>query len=210
MSEFIGPIALLATIVVVIPIIFIVVGKQVREMNAQIRRELAENGYVVDFPVLGSSHHQLTRIWQPLDEPTPFYLHVSSMDPVASAAGMLGIADTRIGNGSFDAEFVIRTNNRALLQRALTPALQEELLTWSHVRFRTGAIDGILSVDHLPEIKHGRSERRFWAIDVKGRLEQKDIERLRELGFKLRDAVKACAQLWEGPKDYKVGALEGR
>ena len=210
MSEFIPGIVLVATIVVAISCIFFFVGKQVREMNARIRKQLDEKGFVVDFPVMGGSHHQLTRIWQLLDEPTPYYLHVSSLDPIASAAGMLGIADIRTGNGSFDAEFVVRTNNRELVKDTLTGALQEELLSWGAIRFRTGAIDGILSVDYLPEIKTGRSERRLWAIEVRGKLEQTEIDRLLGLGFKLRDAVKASAQLWAGPKDFKVAMLEGR
>jgi len=210
MSEFIPGILLFAAIVLVIPIAYIFVGKQVRQMNADHTRQLQIQGYVVDYPVMSSSHVQMTRIWQLFDTPTPFYVYISSLDIIAAAAGRLGVADLKVGNSAFDNKFVLRTNNEALLKRMLTPELQEALLAWDKICFKTGAIVGILTVDYLPEIKTGRDERRVWMIETYGKLQDNDIKRLLELGYKLRDATLTAAKTWQGPKEIKVSFFEGR
>lgn len=179
-------------------------------MNADNKRLLEAQGYVVDYPIMSKSYKQLTRIWQLFKAPTPFYVHISSLDPIASAVGMRGVADVKIGNSAFDSQFVVRTNNEALLKRLLTLELQEELLSREGGCFKTGAIVGTLTVDYLPEIKTGRDERRMWMIETCGRLQHNQITRLLDLGYKLRDAVITAAQFWEGPKEVKVSFFEGK
>jgi hypothetical protein len=204
MSEFIP--AILSTLLFIAVVLFVVIycTKLNNKVNAEIREQLKRQGHVVDFPVVPKSHTQLTRIWQLFDEPTPLYLHVSSLDPLASAAGMLGIGDLRLGEGSFDAEFVVKTNNAGAAKRVLSLELQKELLTFSRIAFRTGSLNGLLSVDYLPEIKADRDLRRVWSISVGGRLNPEEIQRLLVLGQRLRDAVLREAQEWEGPKELKA------
>ena len=210
MSELIPAIVLFTAIVLVFPIVYYFVGKQVRQMNADNTRQLQRQGYVVDYPVMSSSHAQMTRIWQLLEAPTPFYVYISSLDPIASAAGMLGFADLKIGNHAFDNKFVLRTNNEALLKRMLTSELQEELLAWDNICFKTGAIVGILTVDYLPEITIGRDERRLWMIETYNKRQDNDIKRLLQLGYKLKDATLTAANAWQGPQNMKVSFFEGR
>jgi len=210
MNELILAIVIFTAIVLVFPIVYFFVGKQVREMNADNTRQLQKQGYVIDYPILSSSHTQMTRIWQLLDTPTPFYVYISSLDPIASAAGMLGLADLKIGNHAFDNKFVLRTNNEALLKRMLTPELQEELLAWDRICFKTGAIVGILSVDYLPEMTIGRDERRLWMIETFNKRQDNEIKRLLQLGYKLRDATLTAANSWQGPKNITVSFFEGR
>jgi hypothetical protein len=210
MSELIPGILLALLFITVIAGVVIYCTKLNEKVNAEVREQLKRQGYVVDFPVVPKSHTQLSRIWQLLDEPTPLYLHVSSLDPLASAAGMLGIGDLRLGEGSFDAEFVVKTNNAAAAARVLTSELQKELLTFRGIGFRTGSLNGLLSVDYLPEIKTDRELRRVWSIAARGHLKPEEIQRLRELGKRLRDAVIRSSQEWEGPKEFKVKFMEGR
>ncbi len=210
MIELIPEILLFVAIVIAVATAYVFVGKQVKKMNADHTRQLQTQGYVLDYPVMSSSHAQMTRIWQLFGAPTPFYVYISSLDPIASAAGMLGVADLKIGNSAFDNKFVLRTNNEALLKCMLTPELQEALLAWDRVCFKTGAIVGILTVDYLPEIKIGRYERRVWMIETYGKLEAKDSARLLQLGYTLRDATLTAAKAWQGPKEIKVSFFEGR
>jgi hypothetical protein len=210
MSEFIPGILLVVGCLAVITIVVVYCLKLNDKVNEEIRQQLKKQGYVVDFPVAASGHAQLTRIWQLLDEPSPLYLHISSLDPLASAAGMLGVADLRIGEGSFDAEFIVRSNNPVVAKRVLTQELQKELLSFSRIGFRTGSLNGLLSVDYLPEVKADRELRKVWAIEARGRLTTEEIQRLLNLGLQMRDAVIRSSQEWEGPKEFKVKFMEGR
>jgi len=210
MSEFIPGILLVVGSLVVITIAVVYCLKLNKKVNEEIRQQLKKQGYVVDFPVVPKSHAQLTRIWQLLDEPTPLYLHVSSLDPIASAAGMLGVADMKLGADAFDAQFIVRNNNAAAAKRVLSTELQQALLSFGPIGFRTGSLNGLLSVDYLPELKADRELRKVWAIEARGRLTPEEIQRLLELGLKLRDAVIQSAQAWDGPKEMKVKFLEGR
>ena len=210
MSEFIPGILLIVGSLVVIVIAVVYCLKLNNKVNEEIRQQLKKQGYVVDFPVVPKSHTQLTRIWQLLDEPTPHYLHVSSLDSIASAAGMLGIADMKMGDGPFDAEFIVRSNNAAAAKRVLSTELQQALLSFGPIGFRTGSLNGLLSVDYLPEMKADRELRKVWAIEARGRLSPEEIQQLLGLGLQLRDAVIRSSQEWEGPKELKVKFLEGR
>lgn len=210
MSEFIPGILLFIGCLAVITFAVVYCLKLNKKVNEEIRQQLKKQGYVVDFPVASSGHVQLTRIWQLLDEPSPLYLHVSSLDPIASAAGMLGLADLRIGEGSFDAEFIVRSNNPVAAKRVLTHEMQKELLSFSRIGFRTGSLNGLLSVDYLPEMKADRELRKVWAIEARGRLTPEEIQRLLNLGLQMRDAVIRSSQEWEGPKEFTVKFMEGR
>lgn len=210
MSEFIPGILLVVGCLAVITIAVVYCLKLNNKVNEEIRQQLKKQGYVVDFPVAATGHAQLTRIWQLLDDPSPLYLHVSSLDPIASAAGILGVADIKVGADAFDAGFIVRSNNTAVAKRVLSSELQQALLSFGPIGFRTGSLNGLLSVDYLPEMKADRELRKVWAIEARGRLAPEEIQRLLDLGLKLRDAVIRSSEEWEGPKEFKVKFMEGR
>ncbi len=188
MNEFILPLIAVVFALLLLTALVKYVSKKNKEVNENIRRQLDSQGYVVDFPVRARSHHRLTRIWQFFDAPTPFSLHLSNEG--------VGLS--------------VKSNNDGAAKALLTPELKAQIESFSDLVFRTGSLNGLLSVDYLPDLKESREERRVWAIEVRGELAGEELARLLKLAHELRDGVVAAGAKWQGPKVFKVGFLEGR
>ncbi len=200
----------LILLAIILPVVFVLVQRSTKKQQALVKLQLDTNGFVVENVVMAKSHHHMTRIWQLLEQPTPYYVHISSLDTIASVAGSLGIADLKVGHDRFDREFFVRSNNDAVVGEFLTLESQEEFLSWKSIRFRTGSITNLLGADYLPDIKKDRDLRRVWMIDVIGKLDENQIKQLKLFGFKLRDKVIVLSAKWYGKKELKSKFFEGR
>ena len=154
---------------------------------------------------------RVTRLWAPLPEPTPIYLRVLNNDGMAVSLGdLLGVADLKMGNARFDGNFVVRSNFPDAARAVLDDAMQRRLMGHRRIDFSTGAIDNLLGVDHLPELKEDRDLRTLWCLRADGELSEAQCQPLVALARDLVARLQAqAAQGGFASEDYRVGKLEG-
>lgn len=152
----------------------------------------------------------VTWVWGRYPRPVPCHLHVSARDPVASAAGRLGIADLRVGHEAFDRRFFVRSNRPDRALAFLTPARCESLLQAGDVEFITASIGSLLTPDYWPA-EAPRDRRDLWMLRVDGHVEGAALEPLVALARTLAgDLHDASLRLPHTPEDCRAGPFEGR
>jgi len=193
-------------VLTIIPIVL----KSTKKRIDQARESLTNNGYVVEdsyFRPIGA----MTRVWGKLQAPTSFYIQLSTLDPVQTIAGNLGIADIKIGDPHFDSKYVIRSNFEEGARNLLSNDVKNFLLSFKELRFRTGSIDSLLGADYFPEIKLDRNIRSIWMIETAGKQTEVEIVKLLELGQQLSNLVKKFAKTGAADKgEFYTGFFEGR
>jgi hypothetical protein len=194
-----------------VAIIAIVVGLwgKGRAAFRDCQRQLQERGYVVQ---LASQQYRgpVTLIWGRYAGPTAFYLQVSNRDPIASAAGRVGIADLATGEPAFDDAFIVRSNHPDWALEFLTPAWRARLMPHESVQFLTSSIGNLFSPDYWPGLKQ-RSQRDIWMLRVDGRLAPPQIDPYVILARDLAAAVERYAAARpHDAADLEAPALEGR
>ena len=195
-------------------IISIVIPRLAREMKkrvAEAESSLTKNGYAIENTYLKPVGRML-RIWALLDAPTPFYLQISSVDPVSVIAGEFGVADIRIGDNSFDACYVIRSNSEEKVKSVLTTELKAKFYKYKNVRFRTGSILNLLSPEYLSQTKVGRDQRNIIMLEVQesGDINMIDRDALVLFFNELKTIVVKESQEWKGEKNLSSAFFEGR
>jgi hypothetical protein len=197
--------------VLLVAIIAIVVGLwgKGRAAFREAQRQLRERGHVVQ---LASQRYRgpVTLIWGRYAAPTPFYLQVSNRDPIASAAGRLGLADLATGDPAFDDAFIVRSNHPDWALELLTPAWRARLMPCESVQFLTSSIGNLFNPDYWPDLKR-RSQRDIWMLRVDGRLAPPEIDPYVALARELATAVERFAAARpHDAADLEAPALEGR
>ncbi len=208
------PILELVLVGLAVVLIVIAVRRLARAMKIradQARSSLAERGYVIEATRIKGVGN-LTRIWGKLENPTPFYLHITNLDPVEALAGSLGIGDLKIGYPDFDSVFVIRSSHPDEARRLLDDGTRRLLLARKKLRFRTGSIDSLFGADYFPEIRDTRDLRDYWSLEVGGNPGEVDTDALLALGRRLAAGVNAASGLITNadPSKLKTGFFEGR
>lgn len=197
--------------VLVVAIVVIVValwGKGAAAFKSSVQ-QLAERGYVVTH---ARQRHRgpVTWVWGRYEKPVPFYLHFSNRDPVASAAGQLGVADLALGRPAFDAAFYVRSNKPDWAREFMTEDLCEALEKFESLQFLTSSVGNTLSPEYWPDVKP-RDRRDLWMLRVDGKLEGAALEPYVELARRLSGAVEQfCAGRGFEPADLETPFLEGK
>lgn len=173
------------------------------------KRQLQETGYVITHAY---ERHRgpVTWVWGRYREAVPFYLHFSNRDPIAAAAGRLGIADLSLGQPKFDAAFIARSNKPDWAREFMTKELCEKLEKFESIQFLTSSIGHVLTPDYWPE-QQNRELRDVWMLRVDGRLESPAIDPYVELARSLSAALEEfCVGKTFEPKDRNTAMFEGR
>ncbi len=157
------------------------VHRQMRILAQKANDELKAQGYVVDNAYLRPIG-ELTRIWARYPHPISLYVQASNIDPVAIAAGHLGVASLKVGHMEFDSNFVVRSNAPELVSQVFDEEVRAELLKYENIRFRTGSLTNLLGADYFPEQREGRDLRDFWMIEKSGKLSAEECKKLLALG----------------------------
>ena len=208
---------------ITIEIFFVLVGiillsltlpRLAREMNkrvAEAESSLIKNGYAIETVYIKPTG-QMLRIWGILDTPTPFYLQVSSIDPVSVIAGEFGIADIRIGDNNFDSAYVIRTNSEEKVKAVLSAEVKATFFKYKNVRLRTGSIYNLLSPEYLRKISIGRDQRNILMLEVQeiGDVNTIDQNALVLFYNQLKAIISKESLEWKGDKNLTSGFFEGR
>lgn len=196
--------------IIAVTVAYVYVSHQTKLIERRTQESLKQKGYVIE-KVRRPNVGRFTRAWSRFSQAVPLYLQVSNQDDVSILAGRLGIADAKIGHEEFDKAFVVRTNQIELAKRVLTPELREILLQKPNIRFRTGSLDSLLSVDYFPLIKTDRDLRNLWMIDQLGDFDVAASEKLYQLGLTISESVKTvCQSSPVSHLEIRTSAFEGR
>ena len=172
-------------------------------------REVETRGYAVG-RARQPDRGAVTLVWGRFDAPQPLYLRVSSRDPLAAAAGNLGLADLRVGHGAFDASFVVRTNHPDLARAFLTAARCDRLLAHGRIEFVVSSPQNLLSAEWYAKATR-RDLREVWMVRADGNAEGAELEALVALGQSLAaDYRDLCAQRPRTEGDPVASAFEAR
>jgi hypothetical protein len=178
-------------------------------LAASQERDVATHGHAVGRAVQ-HDRGAVTLVWGRFEAPLPFYLRVSSRDPLAAAAGSLGFADLRVGHGAFDGSFVVRTNRPAWARAFLTSERCELLLTKGRIEFVVSSPQNLLSAEWYASLAR-RDLREIWMIRADGNVEGEALDALVAFGRSLAAEFGAyCTQLPRTEGDTIAEAFEAR
>lgn len=201
-------IAFVAALVVGVPLAALYAQRNVRRARAEDQAQLRRRGWVRTL-LRRDGGGAVTRLWAFLPEPTPLYLRVSDLDPVAALAGQFGLHDLKVGEPRFDARFVVRSNQPELARRLLDAPTRAAFMRHRGIDFSTGAIANLLGADHFPE-RDDRELRALWRLLVAGEPDDAQCVPLLALarGLAARIAPLAREGGWTA-QDFRVGRWEG-
>jgi hypothetical protein len=202
----------LVFLVLTVLILIFAIPRLARAMKQRVeeaRVSLATCGYVIE-PIRHKPIGDMTRLWAKFDTPTSFYLQLSNLDPIQNLAGVVGIADLRVGHPEFDSAFVVRSSHPDQARAILDDHMCSLLLTRGLLRFRTGSIDSLLGADYFPENRHTRDLREYWMLEVEGKPEVVDSDALLALGRRLASAVASAPNILTEPRSLRTDFFEGR
>lgn len=172
-------------------------------------RQLEERGYAVTHAVQ-ENRGAVTWVWGRYPEPVPFYFHISNRDPLASMAGLFGVADLEVGHPRFDGDFTVRSNRPEWAREFLTKERCDRLVRLEGIQFLTASLDNTLTPDYWPTQKD-RRRRDLWMLRVDGKIEGDALEPYVALARELASDLHAfCAGRDADPKDLRTAGFEGR
>ncbi|MEN9628035.1 MAG: hypothetical protein RJA10_1262, partial [Pseudomonadota bacterium] len=153
-------------------------SQSIAAAQAQAQAQLAQRGHARQV-MRHENGGRVTRLWGPLPEPSPIDLRVLNNDGVAVSVGdLLGVADLKMGDARFDANFVVRSNFPDAARAVLDDAMRRRLMGHRRIDFSTGAVGNLLGVDHHPGLKEDRDLRTLWCLRADGELSEAQCQPL--------------------------------
>ena len=198
--------------VIALPIIFYVVNEQAKKDFQVALQSIDERGFAIE-EWHEKDRGPLTVCWGVFPDPIPLYIRISNRDQLEILVKTMSGNDIKLGDGLFDARFIVRSNYPLIAQQLLNAECRKTLRKFDNIEFVTGSINSVLSADHWPnEKKDARTLRKIWMVQTRGKQSEEALSEHIALGQKLAQEVQVLSGKIENPEpqDFKTKMFEGR